>query len=329
MNGSYRSYLLTGCWLAVCRVSLLLCIFPLAPVASSMCELPCRNNGICKSATRYNRNLASSLRDTDDLFYPRFVTESPSEQDHPTRLLFQQGPHCWCPAGFAGTLCEIEYTLCSSKDDTCFSGQPCQRAVDDFGTEFFHCGCDMSKSDISIPVASQFCERVSTVFCDTDSDSDAQKNLDPRQRSRGSFFCNNGGRCKDPEDNEEKGKRYLGCECQAGFSGSHCEISSYPVSPGPLSAYEELKAAAALTNPHRRLLLSLIVFLAILTCFFTAGYAFVAYIGQQQQKKNRKKRTSKTAEERARIPRTNYRGLSVPVPQGKQSYVPVHEIDMT
>ena len=329
MKGSRHPYLLISYWLAaVCRVTLPFCIFPVAPVASSTCGLPCRNKGICKSDTRQDRNLALfSLNDSEDATDPQLVTESFSKlEDQSTRQLFQNGPHCWCPAGFTGTLCEIEYALCSSKDDMCFNGQPCQRAVDDYGKEFFHCGCNMSQSDLSIRAASQFCERVSTVFCDADQD---QKNMDPRQRSRGGSFCNNGGRCKDPENKEEKGKRHLGCDCPAGFSGSHCEISSYPVSPSGVSAYEELQAAASLTNPHRRLLLSLMVFLALMTFFVTAGYAFVAYMGQQQQKKSRKKRSSKTAEELARIPRTNYRGLSAPVPHGKQSYVPVHEIEMT
>ena len=331
MNARRRQPLLIFCrWLSVCSIVLFHIGMAVEARGSSVCGLPCRNKGVCKSATgtRHYRNLESPQNDE-----AAEEEEELEQQDHSHRFLFQRGiPQCWCPSGFSGTLCEIEYAHCSSKEDKCFNGRHCQRAVDDFGQEFFHCGCDRSKSDLSLPAASKFCERVSTVFCNAEDDEDesAKKNLDPRQRSRGSYFCNNGGRCQYDVD---EGQRNLGCECQAGFSGSHCEISNLPDNSNPasgMSAYDELQAAASLANPRRRLLLSVMVFLALLTCFGTAGYTFVVYRGQQQQQtRSRKTRSGKTAEERARIPRTNYRGLSVPVPQAKQSYAPVHEIEMT
>lgn len=286
------------------------------------CELPCRNQGVCKSGATRHRDLA--LHNNNNFVSYEDKVEARMDDHHP-RFLFEQRPHCLCPAAFTGALCEIEYVMCNSKDDICFNGMPCQRAVDDFGTEFFHCECDAAKSDLSLPGSQKFCEHVSTVFCNAINNGD--KGGDPKQRSRGSSFCNNGGRCKDGAG-EKEGKLHAGCECPAGYSGPHCEISDHPQQPSG-SAYEDLAAVASLANnPRRRVLLSLVVFLSILTFFITAGYTFVVYYGQQQQKKNWKKRGGRSAEERARVPK-NYHGRSAPVAQPKKSYAPVNEIEMT
>ena len=243
---------------------------------ASKCELPCRNKGVCTNRRELNGDVDTTTA---------AATTTTTTEHH--RFL-QQRPHCQCPVGFTGVLCEVKYVLCGSAEDTCFNESPCQRAVDDFGTEFFHCECDAVQSDLSLPNAQKFCEHVSTVFCNT------EKN-DPHQ-SRGSSFCSNGGKCKDTE---EKGHHHAGCECPSGFSGQHCEISDIPPRSKGSSALDTLKAAST-NNPKRRVLLSIVVFISLMVLFATIGFTAAVYYGQQRQKKNWKKR--KTAVERARIP---------------------------
>lgn len=278
--------------------------------SSSGCDLPCRNKGVCKISRQ--RDLQGDTEFTDA------VTNNNVHRS------LQQRPHCMCPAGFTGILCEIEYVRCKSAQDSCFNGEPCQRAVDDFGTEFYHCECDGVKSDLSLPSGQKFCEHVSTTFCNNPV---GDKNADPKQ-SRSSSYCNNGGRCKK-DTGEERGSHHVGCDCPKGYSGAHCEISDHPQPSNKGSAYDELRAAASTDNPKRRTLLGLLVFFLLMTMFVTAGYTFAVYYGQQQQKKNWKKRGGRSAKDRARIPKTSYRGTSEPVIQPKQKYEHVHEIEMT
>lgn len=114
--------------------------------------------------------------------------------------------YCECPAGYAGSHCEITLITCEDKDQTCFNGSPCIRAEDDRGGVYHHCGCDALKTDFSYGFSIHFCSKLATIFC-----SGANK---------GRYFCSNGGKCNGSAETTT-------CSCQEGWEGSHCQ---FPVS---------------------------------------------------------------------------------------------------
>lgn len=273
----------------------------------SNCLLPCRNKGICRTSSR--RELTVVPNSTNmDVPATRSSNYSNNNSIFSLRILqqhHQQYPHCLCPVGYTGTLCEIVYQTCDSSSDVCASGATCQRAVDNFGIEFFHCGCDLAKSDLSLPKSLEFCQRVSTVFCNTVND-------DPKQ-SRGSSYCTNGGRCKETENQKDTtaSKLHSGCTCLSGTEGAHCETINLNTQGTAWLELETMTGNA--TTKKRRILLSMVVFISLLSFFLTAGYTAAVYYAQVQQKKHWKNRRGKTAEERARIPRAvGIRGRILP-----------------
>jgi hypothetical protein len=266
--------------------------------AKTKCDMPCLNGGVCK------RRL-----DNDEGGSHRFELEQFQPQQ-------PQRHYCVCPTGYTGVVCEIKLVLCTATfaanaaenhqhqttttTQACSNGNACQRAVDDSGTEYFHCECDMATSDLSLPYAAKFCEHASTVFCNVDANAEkAKKDRHSLGGTGKSSFCTNGGRCKEVT---EKGHHHAGCNCPLHFSGQHCEISDRPVSKSKSTA--SLLSSTATANSRRsRPLLSVLVFVSILLGFVVTGMAVLIYHGQKQQQQQRRPPKAKSAQERARIPK--------------------------
>lgn len=259
--------------------------------SQSNCGLPCQNGGVC-----HTRRLESTITTQQQQY------EENRLQHAAARLLLQQPKqYCQCPVGYTGVLCEVKYVLCSNEEDTCFSGKPCQREVDGFGSEFFRCECDVSNSDLSIPRSAKFCEHESTVFCNMDAGKKQDRQRPVSEMAKGSF-CKNGGRCKDKNTSADPSLHHNGCECKTGFSGAYCEINNNPQIPQKVSSL--LASSTSLTSatkPHRRWFRALVAFVLILLAFFAMGMAILIRMENQRQGPSRKKRQS--AQERARIPK--------------------------
>lgn len=259
-----------------------------AATSKSKCDMPCLNGGTCK------RRLDETTFAADQQQLHRFDQAIQQQQ---------QRHYCQCPTSYTGALCEIKFVLCDAAEgdqqqqqqQTCPNGNKCQRAVDDFGSEFFHCECDVAQSDMSSPFAAKFCEHASTVFCKVDAEAEkAKKGRHSLGGSAGSSFCTNGGSCKEVT---EKGHHHAGCNCLAGFSGKTCEVSSYKVSKKASSF-----SRPSSSTPRKRTLLSVVVFLGIMLAFVVLGVAILIHHGNRQRKPRAAHNKPRSAQERARIP---------------------------
>jgi hypothetical protein len=241
------------------------------------CDRPCINGGICK-----NRLLQASLTEPSSDLLDRFDLEEIPRQ------------YCQCPTGFIGALCEIKLVLCSNGNQTCANGNTCQRAIDDYGSEYFHCECDLKSSDLSLPTAQKFCEHASTVFCINDGDAiQIKQSRESLGGSAKSSFCINGGRCKDEV---ERGHHHAGCSCPKGYSGHHCEISA--------ASHDQMKSTLlAPTSPSRQpRRYVFLTFLLFLICFVGLSILAISMLIMYGNR-NRIPRKAKSAQERSKIPK--------------------------
>ena len=224
---------------------------------STQCNLPCTNGGICK-----RRHLTNDARNYQDIRLDQDIAKQEQE-------LQPQRHFCQCPKGFVGSMCEIKLILCpTGVNGTCSNGNPCKRSVDDTNEEYYHCECDVSQSDLSLPYAEQFCIHESTVFCINDSDA---KNIKKNRHSVGgsarSSFCINGGTCKDVDT--ENGSRVSSCNCPSDYTGSNCEISKKPNNKAASKKENLLTSSttsALSSRPRRNIFVTIFVFFV---CFFT------------------------------------------------------------
>lgn len=224
-------------------------------LAKRKCDFPCRNKGICRE------------RDGVEAMY------------------------CQCPAGFAGAFCEIQYNVCESADQVCSNGRKCQRAVDDFAQEYFHCECDPVRSDLSFDYADKLCAHASTVFCREDDDTEqAKKDRKSLGEAAGGSFCTNGGVCREEVD-DGKNHHHAGCDCPKGYTGNHCE-HSLEVKKHPAKTVE-------FRTSSRSWLRTFFMFLIFSVGFMMCGLAFMIHHGNRGRQTNRQQRAEI---ERAKTP---------------------------
>jgi hypothetical protein len=244
--------------------------------SKNTCDRPCINGGICKN------RLLESLTGSSTHQLDRFGLEQNQRQ------------YCQCPTGFTGVLCEIKLVLCSNGNQTCTNGSTCQRAIDDFGSEYFHCECDIENSDLSLPSAENFCEHASTVFCINEGDAiQIKQSHESLGGSAKSSFCINGGRCRDMV---EMGHHHAGCSCPKGYSGHHCEIYA------ALHDYKKstlFKPNSQSPSPNRNVLLTFLLFLFCFVGLTILAISMLIMYGNR----NRIPRKTKSAQERSKIPK--------------------------
>merc|ERR1712071_221705 len=95
--------------------------------------------------------------------------------------------------------------------DICDDGHRCENGSlcveNPIDENNFFCDCD--EADVSASFAGLFCEHKATVYCTTTNDLSRKS------------FCTNGGSCKSIIG---KNDAHLGCFCQPGYEGSHCQF---------------------------------------------------------------------------------------------------------
>jgi len=143
----------------------------------------CYNNGIC----RHGHGKFGS-----------YTGQEPTLDDLPFEKEFHDnGMYCTCPVGYVsfidivflhaqltfsylsflvtphkfhsytGLQCEIKYVVCGRDDHTCFNGSACVKEhASNTGEVYYRCECDANESIMSAPYAHNYCEHISTVFCE-------------------------------------------------------------------------------------------------------------------------------------------------------------------
>lgn len=256
----------------------------------TQCDLPCTNGGTCK-----RRHLTSEIRKYQDIRLDQDITKQQQE-------LQPQRHYCHCPTGFVGSMCEIKLVLCPTGiNGTCTNGNPCKRSVDDNNEEYYHCACDIVKSDLSLPYAEKFCSHESTVFCINDIDA---KNIKKNRQSLGgasrSSFCINGGTCKDVVTKD--GNHVSSCNCPSDYTGSHCEVSKTPkaaTSKNQKSSTSSTTSGSS-SRPHRNVFVTVFVFFV---CFFTITAVSLTLLIWYGNRNRIPRKPKKTALDRAKIPK--------------------------
>lgn len=254
-----------------------------------LCDLPCTNGGICKR----RRNLSNEAWAYQNIRLDQDITKQQQE-------LQPQRHYCQCPTGYVGSMCEIKLIPCPTGiNGTCTNGNPCKRSVDDNNEEFYHCECDVSQSDLSLPYAEKFCAHESTVFCINDIDA---KNIKKNRQSLGgasrSSFCINGGTCK--EVITENGNHLSSCNCPSDYTGSHCEISNKTST----ATAKKQKSSSSPTKGepssplHRNVFVTLFVFFL---CFFTITAVSLTLLIWYGNRNRIPRKPKKTALDRAKI----------------------------
>lgn len=220
---------------------LLLVLQVVAKKKVEMCQLPCRNGGICTSGRQTNNS-------------------SETKTGYKNAVIVNDRQYCSCPRGYTGVTCEIKYIPCnggfenvpiidekketndklsdnnntaddvvSNRGPTCFNGETCLQDIDNKGEMYYHCECDATVSDLSTKSAFRFCQHAATSFC-------KRPDLSPDQipgfgrGGAGGSYCSNGGRCKKKDDQimtmstgRSSGSHHAGCICTSQWTGSHCE----------------------------------------------------------------------------------------------------------
>jgi hypothetical protein len=155
------------------------------------CLLDCVNGGVC----RFGQTDASS-----------------SSNSTSKAAATRKGHYCFCPTGFTGVFCDIQFVMCENEDSVCFNGSPCQRDVDDSGAEFYHCECetDPAVSNLASRYAGRFCQQHGiTTYCETKSGTKVTA------EDKSSFYCSNSGICQSDHNS---------CSCPPQWTGAHCEV---------------------------------------------------------------------------------------------------------
>lgn len=153
------------------------------------CTLECFNEGVC----------IVGIRSPTEVNLLRRIWSDEEISEH---------MRCVCPTGYGGPLCQSISEECG--DNFCFHGGTCVITTTtihgDSKTEY-HCDCTSATDRSGNRFAGDYCQEVSTSFCDA---NDA------------SLFCTNGGRCNSSGDPAKP------CECPDGFSGHKCEYDTRP-----------------------------------------------------------------------------------------------------
>lgn len=162
------------------------------------CNFFCYNNGIC----RHGHGKFGS-----------YTGQEPTLDDLPFEKEFHDnGMYCTCPVGYTGLQCEIKYVVCGRDDHTCFNGSACVKEhASNTGEVYYRCECDANESIMSAPYAHNYCEHISTVFCEK---SDGF--------THSTSSCSNGGKCREHLANSNT--KHVGCDCPDGWEGDHCEM---------------------------------------------------------------------------------------------------------
>ena len=146
------------------------------------CQLDCQNGGICR--------LGRPDPDKDPMAYQVYLTTNVN----------RDFAWCDCPQGFLGELCELSSIPCGDK--VCFNNAQCLEVRNDEG-EIRH-ECDCQNTDDTV-FAGKYCQYEATSTCDYPGNFEGE-----------SFFCTNGGHCRD--------EAHLGCCCPPGYDGFACEF---------------------------------------------------------------------------------------------------------
>ncbi|CAJ1963715.1 unnamed protein product [Cylindrotheca closterium] len=146
-------------------------------IAWSQCNLACQNGGSC---------LKGVVKPIASMF-TRFLEPTKKSE------LFDFAPsanfeYCYCPSGFFGVECEMQYELCGNGEHICFHGSTCEQT----GGEWT-CDCMGTES------AGLYCQYQATDDCG-DSEQDT--------------FCTNGSTCGADKK----------CSCLDGWEGDKCEV---------------------------------------------------------------------------------------------------------
>ena len=253
-------------------------------IDGAKCDLKCKNGGVCK-----RRQLINEIRNYEISRLNQDISKQQQE-------LEPQRHYCQCPTGYVGSMCEIKLVLCENGiNGTCSNGNTCKRGIDGSNEEYYHCGCDVSKSDLSLPYADKFCTHESTVFCINEIDA---KNIKKKRQSLGggsrSSFCVNGGTCKDVIT--ASGNHVSSCNCPSDFTGSHCEVSTKS------KTQKASKYATNESSPshHRSIFVTILVFFV---CFFTIIAVSLTLLIWYGNRNRIPKKPKKSALHRATIPK--------------------------
>lgn len=102
------------------------------------------------------------------------------------------GPHCLCPEGMTGLLCEIPYDSCDEEHKCYNNGKCIPGQLDYFGNDQLFCDCeDAVDSTQGIVYVGKHCEHAVL------SSSKANSNEPNSCQENPNGFCLNGGTCND------------------------------------------------------------------------------------------------------------------------------------
>lgn len=158
------------------------------------CDLQCANQGTC----------VVGIRSSTEVGLLRRIWSDEEISDH---------MQCVCPTGFGGPLCESSSEECGSDDDDssfCYHGGTCvttTTTIHGKSTTEYHCDCTTATDSQGNRFAGDYCQEISTAFCDDKDDS---------------LFCTTGGSCHPGGDPIQL------CHCPDGFSGHKCEYDTRP-----------------------------------------------------------------------------------------------------
>ncbi len=151
------------------------------------CTLECDNGGVCEIGIRNPAEV--------DLLRRIWSDEEISEH-----------MRCLCPTGYGGPLCQAIFEECG--ENHCFHGGTCvitTTTIHEESSTEFNCDCTTAGDRFGNRFAGDYCQEVSSAFCDENNDS---------------LFCTNGGSCdRDPTKP---------CQCPEGFAGHKCEYDTRP-----------------------------------------------------------------------------------------------------
>lgn len=176
------------------------------------------------------------------------------------------GMYCACPVGYTGLQCEIAMKVCGNDEHTCFNGAACAKETDKDNKMWWRCECDVAESVLDANYAGKYCEHIATVFCNKKSGDIGLEQ---------SLYCTNGGKCKKKD---HEGQKHVGCICQDGFEGGHCET----MTKKSLSVSE--MAVEASTSPLAGIVIGVIVGVVLL------GTGCLYYRDRTEKKKRRRRR---------------------------------------
>lgn len=134
----------------------------------------CINDGICRIGV-------------PEFGYSSEITE---DEDPDSFSHSEEKEYCGCPSGYTGAHCEIALKMCDNEDETCFNGDPCLAAEDDMGGSYYHCGCDVLKTEFSYAFSLHFCSNLHSIFCNGRNEGEK-------------YFCSNDGKCNDSEGGDK------------------------------------------------------------------------------------------------------------------------------